>query len=404
MAAERPENAEERLVADALQKAFGGPVAPAAFLAGREAVLAAAALSAEEIAADEELVTAALENAFAVPLAPEVRAEHVAAIQSAADEAAAQKSNVIPLRRIGHQVGRHAAAVAVAVSTLAGGSGVAAASTDALPGQMLYPVKRAVEQVMLTAAWTPTAEARVQTELASRRLDEAEQLLASGASPELVGPLLSEYEQHVAVVEDLAITSAAVEVAVLEVKAEALREQAVAAAEETGTGNPQIAAVPTEAASPAVTTTEPPTSGASEPTTSEEQQQAAPAPAASTTAAPKPAEPADTSSGSTGGGGSSTGSTTTTQPAPTAGTSPSPSPSPSPAPSATPTPNRPPQSEVDGSKPPPGQEKPKPNKPAPSPTSSPTTNPDRAPLSDNEPVYDTGPLAEWEEDTFVDGS
>lgn len=395
MAAERPENAEERLVAEALQKAFGGPVAPAAFLAGREAVLAAAALSAEEAADDEELVGAAMAGAFAVPLAPEVTAEHMAAIR-----AAAQESNVVPLRRVGRQVGRHAVAAMVAVSTLAGGSGVAAASSDALPGEVLYPVKRAVEQVMLTAAWTPTAEARVQAQLAARRLTEVELLLAGGASPQSVAPLLSEYDQHVAAVEDLAVTSAAVEVAVLEEKADALRGQTTTVAvEDPAPGQSATVAEPSESTSPAATATEVPTSGAS--ATTADDQQDAPAPAPSSASTAKPAAESGTTSGGTSTGSSGGSGSTSTQPSPTSETSPTPSPKPTPTPTPTDSPQPAVEEPKNGA---PGQQKPKPNKPSPSPSASPTVDPERAPVSDSEPVYDAGPLAEWEEDTFVDGS
>ena len=418
MAAERPDNAEERLVSEALQRAFGEPVPPAAFLAGREAVLAAAAIAAEEAAADAELVTAALTGAFAVPVDPDVRTEHVAAIR-----AAAQRSNVIPLRRVGQRVGRHAVAAMVAVSSLAGGTGVAAASSDAVPGQALYPVKRVVEQAMLTAAWTPGAEARVQAKLAARRLVEAEVLLASGASPDLVAPLLSAYDEHVAAVQDLAVTSASVQVAVLEEKAEALREQAVVAVLDDGSADPGVAAVePTETTSPpAITTTEVPTASASEATTTQDEAASddpTPAPSAASATRSEPA-----SSGSAGQASAPNqqpqqqpAQQSPTRPSPSPSSSPSPSPSAQPTPTATPTPDRPSQSEVnDSSTPPPGQAKPKPEntdkdanaadeKPDPKPTSKPTPDPKRAPLSDSEPLNDAGPLHDSEERSHFAGS
>lgn len=390
MAAQRPENSEEQLVADALQRAFGGPVAPAAFLAGREAVRAAAAMAKEEAAADADLVGAALTGAFAVPVDSDVKTDQVAAIR-----AAAESSNVIPLRRIGQRVGRHAVAAMVAVSTLAGGSGVAAASTDALPGETLYPVKRAVEQVMLTAAWTPTAEAAVQTKLAERRLVEVERLLASGASPHLLQPLLDEYDQHVAVVENLHISETALQVAVLEEKADALREQTVIVAADDdsadaaeGSGATLEATEPPEATEPAtVTTTEAPKTEASESTAAADAQPPPPAPAPSTSSG----------SGERSTSGSTSGSTST-QPQPT--TDASPTPSPTPTPSATPTPTRPPQSGTDGAK---DGGKTRTEKPTASP--SPTVNPERTPLSDSEPVNDAGPLADWEETaTYTDDS
>jgi DNA-binding transcriptional MerR regulator len=392
VAAQRPENAEERLVAEALQRAFGAPVPAAAFLAGRDAVAAAASLAAAQADADDALVTAALTGAFAVPVAAEVRAEHVAAIRAAAEAPTAD--NVVPLRRFAQQVGRHAVAAVVAVSTMAGGTGVAAASTDALPGQMLYPVKRAVEQVMLTAAWTPSAEARVQTRLAARRLAEAERLLAGGLSLELVEPLLSEYDQHVAVIEELAVSGTTVQLAVLEEKAEELREQTstVAVADDMD-GDAVTTAEPTETSPPVVTTTEPPAAGATESTTATEPEPTDPAPAPSAST-----RPVSTSSGSSGGSGGSTGGST--QPAPTA--NPSPTPSPTPTPSPSPSPTRPPQTGVDDAKnPAPGQAEPEAQKPEPEkPKPTPTVNPERTPLSDNAPLYDAGPLDDSEERSY----
>jgi hypothetical protein len=375
VAAQRPENAEERLVAQALQRAFGAPVPAAAFLAGRDAVAAAAALAAQQSGADEEIVTAALTGAFAAPVAAEVRAEHLTAIRAAAE--APTTDNVVPLRRFTQRVGRHAVAAVVAVSTMAGGTGVAAASTDALPGEMLYPVKRAVEQVMLTAAWTPSAEARVQTRLAARRLAEVERLLAGGLSLELVEPLFSEYERHVAVVAQLAVSGMTVQLAVLEEKAEALREQTgtVAVADDLS-GDAVTTAEATETSPPVATTTEPPTPGATQTSTATEAATTDPAPAPSAST-----KPASTSSGSSSGsGGSTTGSS---QPSPTANPSPSPSP--------TPSPTRPPPTEVDGAGPATGGQD-QPEKPKP----PPTVNPERTPLAD-----DSGPLADWEEESHV---
>lgn len=386
MAAERPENADERLVADALQRAFGGPVPGAAFLAGREAVQAAAALAAEEATADAELVTAALTGAFATEVDAETKTDQIAAIQTAA-----QSDNVIPLRRFGAQVGRHAVAAMVAVSTLAGGTGVAAASTDALPGEALYSVKRAVEQVMLTAAFTPGFEARLQATLAARRLDEAEQLLAGGAGADVVGPLLSEYEQHVAVVERLDVTSAEVRVAVLEVKAEALREQtttATALADSQGEDAPLTSTTPTEMASPAATATEAATAAPEASTTTAAEPEPTPA-ADSGTKTTTTSEPTSSSSGS--GGTSSS-----TQPAPTTDSSPKPSPTPT----ATASPKAPSEADPvdEGKNKPPGQDKPKPNDPTPAPDEpTPTANPDREPLPDGEETSEIGPLADWEE-------
>jgi hypothetical protein len=53
-----------------------------------------------------------------------------------------------------------------------------AASSSALPGQALYPVKLAVEQFRLAAVqWSPTREAQERAKLAAKRLDELHNLV-----------------------------------------------------------------------------------------------------------------------------------------------------------------------------------------------------------------------------------
>lgn len=67
-------------------------------------------------------------------------------------------------------------------ATLLGGTGVALASTTALPGELLYPVKRGVEQVRLTLAAGDAARGSTELDLARTRLDEAEMLLLEADS------------------------------------------------------------------------------------------------------------------------------------------------------------------------------------------------------------------------------
>ena len=66
-----------------------------------------------------------------------------------------------------------AAALVLVPATMA-----SAASSDALPGQALYPVKLAVEQVRLASVqWSATREAAERTRLAGRRLQELDKLV-----------------------------------------------------------------------------------------------------------------------------------------------------------------------------------------------------------------------------------
>jgi len=58
--------------------------------------------------------------------------------------------------------------------------GVAAASTGSLPGEPLYAVKRTVEQAQLALTTDADARARLERELAERRVGEVQRLLAEG--------------------------------------------------------------------------------------------------------------------------------------------------------------------------------------------------------------------------------
>ena len=76
---------------------------------------------------------------------------------------------------------------------------VTSASASALPGEALYPVKRATEQVELAFHRRPADRGAFQLELAERRLDEARQLSAGGpGSAELAKQSLSDFEEAAA--------------------------------------------------------------------------------------------------------------------------------------------------------------------------------------------------------------
>lgn len=74
---------------------------------------------------------------------------------------------------------RAAAASVMAFAVMVGGGGTAvAASADALPGEALHHVKRAVEQVRVATAWAPSSEVEAHLGVAETRLEEAERLIA----------------------------------------------------------------------------------------------------------------------------------------------------------------------------------------------------------------------------------
>jgi hypothetical protein len=73
---------------------------------------------------------------------------------------------------------RRLVAAATGLVIVGGGAGVAAASEQALPGDMLYPVKRTLESAQVTLAQGAAAEGRALLDRAATRLDEAEALSA----------------------------------------------------------------------------------------------------------------------------------------------------------------------------------------------------------------------------------
>lgn len=76
------------------------------------------------------------------------------------------------------------AVATVALAAVVTGAGAAAASTRALPGDVLYGLKRQIENVQLALAGSELARGRELLEQAEARLSEAEALAASSAATE----------------------------------------------------------------------------------------------------------------------------------------------------------------------------------------------------------------------------
>jgi hypothetical protein len=82
----------------------------------------------------------------------------------------------LPVRKAGGGLRRRVAAVALAAALVL--VPATAASASALPGQALYPVKLAVEQLRVAAVqWSPTLEAQERARLAAKRLEELDELV-----------------------------------------------------------------------------------------------------------------------------------------------------------------------------------------------------------------------------------
>ncbi len=86
------------------------------------------------------------------------------------------------------------ALVLAAIALVAGGGGVAYASTDALPDDVLYPVKLAVEEAQLLFA-DAEEDVQLHLEFAQRRLEEAQVMAQQGQTYGLERALAN-YEAH----------------------------------------------------------------------------------------------------------------------------------------------------------------------------------------------------------------
>ena len=134
----------------------------------------------------------AAREAFSVHVTEEVANAHLAALGV----------STLERRRPRHRVALVLIAAVVTV-VLLGGAAVAA-SGSALPGQLLYPVKRATERIELLLNTSPASRARLHLEFAQRRLTELSDLLAlrrAGQSVD-IGAAMSAYQREVGEAQD----------------------------------------------------------------------------------------------------------------------------------------------------------------------------------------------------------
>lgn len=128
-------------------------------------------------------------EAFVTEVPEDVARAHLAALSP----------EVVPLeRRRRHRVAFVIAAAILTVGLL--GTAAVAASASSLPGDILYPVKRAVERIELTIHRDPASRARLHLEFAQRRLAELSALLAERRIGQTVdvGAEMSAYRDEVA--------------------------------------------------------------------------------------------------------------------------------------------------------------------------------------------------------------
>jgi hypothetical protein len=91
----------------------------------------------------------------------------------------------------------------LAIGLLATSAGVASASTNTLPGDALYGVKRGIEEVRLAFTLSATGDAALLEGFADLRLDETEALLAADRQDDAL-LALEGYEEMVSRLTDLA--------------------------------------------------------------------------------------------------------------------------------------------------------------------------------------------------------
>ncbi len=144
------------LLAEARAQADGEPLARDLALT----LALARELPARLPAARRAAMQAALQDAFQVQ-------------QRTEERRAGLLAGFLP-RRLAFRLG-----AAVLAGTLALGGGVAA-SAESLPGDTLYPIKRAAEAARLAFSWAPESRARVWMELSDLRHQEIQQLDAAG--------------------------------------------------------------------------------------------------------------------------------------------------------------------------------------------------------------------------------
>jgi hypothetical protein len=108
---------------------------------------------------------------------------------------AARHAVAAPTRET-HPVRRRVAGLTAAMVASAGVVGVVASSASAVPGDMLYPVKRSVESVELALHRDDASRGSFQLRQASERLAEARELSAKGGSEHLIAESLEDFSSQ----------------------------------------------------------------------------------------------------------------------------------------------------------------------------------------------------------------
>lgn len=97
-----------------------------------------------------------------------------------------------------HRVRRRLAALTTGLIVAVGGAGLVSSSANALPGEMLYPIKRGVESVELSLHRADESRGNFQLDLARERLVEARSIAAAGGAnyPDLLANTLDAFSDQ----------------------------------------------------------------------------------------------------------------------------------------------------------------------------------------------------------------
>lgn len=114
-------------------------------------------------------------------------------LRAAQTPATAVKPRMSARRRFSWRPARAIATFLIALTLVLTSTGVAWASSDALPGDALYPVKRGVEEIRLAVTFSESGDAELLNTYTTERMDEIEALILAGRD-EYLDDALDDYE------------------------------------------------------------------------------------------------------------------------------------------------------------------------------------------------------------------
>lgn len=114
-------------------------------------------------------------------------------LRAAQTPTTAAKRRMPAVKRLSWRPARAIATLVITFALLLTSTGVARASSDALPGDVLYPVKRGVEEIRLAITFSESGDAELLNDFTTERVDEIEALILTGRD-EYLDEALEDYE------------------------------------------------------------------------------------------------------------------------------------------------------------------------------------------------------------------